>query len=195
MNSKPISVSLFTLLFAMHLSAQNSVHFKEPDKRNIIKINLLSPFVGTLSLQYESILTNSSSFQLGAYYFSGEIFGSQYPARGVCITSEYRFYLNDDAPLGVYIQPYVRISRYWETNTPSSNPSRVYLSHDFYGIAGGLVLGRQWILAKVICFDIYAGPLFTKVFFDNFTHYPGDLPPMLDGYWLRSGFTVGYYFY
>src|SRR5688572_4547457 len=194
MINKHLSVCIINLLFAMHLHAQGSLQLKEPDKRNIIKINLLSPFVGTLSMQYESILNNSSSVQLGVYYFSGELFGTQYPARGVCITPEYRFYLNDDAPEGFYVQPYFRLSRYWETNTPPFAHSRGYLSSNFYGTAAGIVFGKQWIIAKVICIDIYAGPLFTKLFFDNFTHYPGDLPPMLDGYWFRTGFTVGYYF-
>lgn len=162
--------------------------FKEVEKKNIIKINLLSPFLGTLSLQHERIINSESSFQTGLYYFSGLIYNQQIPVRGISITTEYRYYLVDDAPRGIYLQPFFRIARFWSNDPSISNAN-------FYGTVVGMVLGKQWIFFDKFSLDMYAGPIFTKIFFDKNTNINRrDLRPLLDGYWLRTGLTVGYYF-
>jgi len=180
------------LICLSNVSAQvnnHNYHISEIDKKNIIKVNMLSPFMGTLSFQHEKILNSESSIQNGLYYFSGTIFNQQVPARGVCFTTEYRYYLTGEAPQGLYLQPFFRIARFWNNDLTFSNSNS-----DFYGTAFGLVFGKQFLFYDKFVLDIYGGPLFTKLFFDNKKVNTKDLPPMFNGYWIRAGLSIGYYF-
>ena len=169
---------------------QNRFGIKEIEKKHILKINLLSPFLGTISLQHEKIINNESSFQSGIYYFSGLVLNTQNPVKAICLTTEYRYYLVDEAPNGAYIQPFFRVGRYWEDNNFSGK-----LGSNLYGVAVGILIGHQWIIVNKFAVDLYAGPIFTKPFLDNSAQVNiRDLPVMVNGYWLRAGFTVGYYF-
>lgn len=192
MKLRLLNIILFlNIIYLQNASGQiksERIRIEEIDRKNIIKINLLSPFMGTISLQHERILTKETSIQNGLYYFSGLVFNQQFSINGICYTSEYRYYLKDEAPKGIYLQPYFRVARFW-----NSDNRFVSKSSNFYGGAIGLVIGKQWIFYDKFCLDIYAGPLYTKIFFDDKKLNTRNLPPMFDGYWLRAGLTVGYY--
>jgi hypothetical protein len=187
MNLKSFLLLLCFILIFFASHAQNK--YKEIDRKNILKINLLSPFLGTLSIQNERIINSESSIQLGFYYFSGVIFGHSIPVGAVCFTSEYRFYLVEEAPRGLYIQPYMRFGRYWEDKNYSNK-----VGSGFNAIAAGIVFGKQWIWADKFTFDMYVGPLYTFSFFDDPSFSTKDLYGPFKGYWFRSGITFGYYF-
>jgi hypothetical protein len=128
-------IVIIFLIHSSDASAQvygSRFELKDIDKKNILKINMLSPFMGTLSIQHEKIINSESSIQNGLYYFSGYILNQQLPARGICITTEYRYYLLDEAPKGIYIQPFFRIARFWNNDSSFSNSSG-----GFYGTAIG----------------------------------------------------------
>lgn len=178
-----------------HAQTYQRKPLKEIEKRNIVKLNLISPFVGTLSIQNERVLDEESSIQLGLYYFSGSLFGTQYPEQGFCFTPEYRMYLSDEAPRGFYIQPYLRFARFWQEQASSfASRNNTTGNANFYGVAGGIVMGRQWVIADRVTFDMYIGPLYTKTFFDDPSIRSRDLPPMFNGYWFRGGITFGFMF-
>ncbi|MEI6508260.1 MAG: DUF3575 domain-containing protein [Bacteroidota bacterium] len=182
-------ITFLGLLFFESSAQKRRPAIKELDKKNILKVNLLSPFLGTLSVQYEKRIDNESSFQYGFYYFSGNVFGRYVGGEGVCFTPEYRYYLTESSPEGAYIQPYVRLGKFWQT-TRTTGVS----ADNFYATAAGIVLGKQWIFRNKISFDMYAGPLYTKSFFSNPANNIQGYNPLLNGYWLRAGCTVGVYF-
>ena len=186
-------LTLLNLLFALicitnTLAQSHDRRYEDIDKKNIIKINLLSPFLGTLSLQYEKIINDESSMQYGFYYFSGTLFAQSFPVLGFCFTPEYRFYLSESTPHGIYIQPYLRFARFWLTGKYANVSDNA-----FTGIAGGMVFGKQWLFKNKISMDLYAGPLYTKIFFVDNSSTRG-LPNVANGYWIRTGLTLGYYF-
>jgi hypothetical protein len=180
-----VLINILSVKFA--LAQEKIIHLSEIEKKNIIKINLLSPFLGTLSLQLERIINNESSVQIGFYYFSGTIINNSFPVGAICFTPEYRLYLDDEAPRGFYLQPYMRLGRFWDDQN-------IKVKSTFTAAAVGLLFGKQWLFYDKFTLDIYAGPLYTKPFLDNSSYNIKDLPQLVNGYWLRAGFTAGYYF-
>lgn len=172
-----------------HLLAQGSFSKTATQKKNLIKLNILSPFMGTVSLQYESIINEESSFQLGVYYFSGLVFTNDVYQRGICITPEYRLYLNTTAPEGIYLQPYFRVGRFWGEGPQRKNPD-----YTFSGVAGGIVFGKQWIYKNKISADAYIGPVYSHLFFDSGAADKKSFYPLGNGYWLRAGCSIGFLF-
>jgi len=82
------------LLLTTHIFAQKS------PKKNVIKINVFSPFATTASLFYERALTTKISAQLGLSLTGASAAGVKYS--GIGITPEVRFYLSKkEAPTGL----------------------------------------------------------------------------------------------
>lgn len=100
----------------------------------ILKINLLSPVVNTLTVAYENVLTPEKSFQLTLSIVTEGWF---------VVTPEFRYYLSETAaPEGVYVAPYLR-----------------YYQVDKEGIlGGGLIIGKQGLYKKKITVDGFIGP-------------------------------------
>jgi hypothetical protein len=185
-----LGAMLYLVLTGSTLHAQSGAGKKAPEpKKNIAKINLLSPFLGSLSVQLETLLDEESSFQLGFYYFSGLVFGQESYMNGICITPEYRLYMSTNAPAGVYVQPFVRLGKFWNTQTRVSRPDV-----DFTAVAAGIVVGKQWIFRDKITFDVYGGPYYSKLFFDSDKADKKFWMPIGNAYWIRSGLTIGFLF-
>jgi len=155
------------------------------EKNSAIKINILSPFVGALSVQYESRINNDRSYQIGLNYFSGEILKTYIGIKGFVFTPEYRFYFRDFKNMrGFYVQPFLRYGEFWDNK---SNTIKM--------MGTGYVLGLQNVFFKKIVIDLYLGPLYTK-FFDNnnLINSRGQNIQDPEGLWIRGGITVGYLF-
>lgn len=137
-----------TFLFAVVLSAievfaqdPDSKAFQQLNKKereNALKINLLSPFYGTVNLAWQHKISNDASFQLTATYMDFDSYGSlednapsssqntygltnirsnyttveSQVTRGTTITPEYRFVLNGRGFSGIYIAPFARYMYY-----------------------------------------------------------------------------------
>lgn len=120
---------------------------------NVIKINIFSPIVRTLNMQYERKITSNGSFQLGFYYTGYSVENTKFSGLG--ITPEYRFYLsNMDAPQGVYVAPFLR----YQSFTLSKGNDKGTLTT----MGGGLILGKQWIFKEKIALDIFLGPSYSS---------------------------------
>ncbi len=90
------------ILFIVFVFVQNDVK-----AQSTVKINILSPIVKTINLQYEKVVNESSSVQLGFFYTGYSSSGTSFSGFG--ITPEYRFYLSEtEAPAGVYVAPFLR---------------------------------------------------------------------------------------
>lgn len=108
-----------------------------PDFRRakILKLNILSPVVETITLAYENVLTPEKSLQVTFSLITAE--------GGFAITPEFRYYISETlAPQGVYLAPFLRY----------------YQLGDGGILGGGLVLGKQAIFKNKITIDGFFGP-------------------------------------
>jgi hypothetical protein len=185
---KQYFIWVFFSVFSQLVSAQVGPHQNnEEDHTSIIKFNLLSPIAGTVTLSYEKSLNNDASFVTTASYFTGQFGNTSIPVRGFSATLEYRFYLGETPIRGYYLQPYGRYQYLKDIQT----------KEDELSVPGiGLLMGYQWVFLKRIAFDMNMGPSYN---FSNLTS-PGntynatDFKPILSGYWIRGGVSVGLLF-
>lgn len=101
------------------------------ERTDAIKLNLLSPFYGTVNLAWQHRLSNDASFQLTMTYTDFDSYGStdntntgtstsnsfydwseNQLTKGVTIVPEYRFVLNGRGLSGIYIAPFARFMYY-----------------------------------------------------------------------------------
>lgn len=153
MNFRLKSLIIFALLaFNTSVFAQSNT-----EKKNIIKINLLSPIVRTASLFYERVVSPNSSVMLGFYYTGFKSGDTQLSGFG--LTPAYRFYLSNkyQAPAGFYVSPYLRYQYFSLTETYSNFPGTTTNTGTFRAFGGGLELGYQWIFRDIITLNIFGG--------------------------------------
>jgi len=168
-------------------------------KRNLLKINPLSPFTNTINIQYETAINKESSFGLGFFYRNDKT--TKENIRGVGITPEYRLYFSEDmeAPTGFYLAPFVRIQSLKSTITPKLSDNKTY-DATFFGIRPGLLVGYQWIFSDKVSFDAFVGTTYSfhsiNIDSDDYTeedfsftdHYSIDSK---SNYGVRAGLTIG----
>ncbi|PBQ30790.1 hypothetical protein CNR22_03030 [Sphingobacteriaceae bacterium] len=153
----------------------------EGDPHFAIKLNLTPLVFRSLSLQAEYAFHRKMSIALGASILpkrtlSEDLYNAiddnPYSSNfstpvyeGKNITPEFRFYPfgreGHSAPNGFYIAAYYRYAHYTAHQTVSyqdvSSPGQpVYTAratHDYSGGTGGLMIGKQWIIAKHFSID------------------------------------------
>jgi hypothetical protein len=147
-------IILTFLTFSTSVFAQSNT-----EKKNIIKINLLSPIVRTASLFYERTLSANSSVMLGFYYTGFKAGDTQLSGFG--LTPAYRFYLSSkyQAPAGFYVSPYLRYQQFLLTETlyNYNNNSNYQTKDTFRSIGAGIELGYQWIFRDIVTLNIFGG--------------------------------------
>jgi len=139
------------IVFFAILSLSNH-SFAQSEKKNIFKVNLLSPLIRTGSFFYERVITPKSSAQLGFYYTGWSLDGTK--LRGIGITPEYRFYVSQSkqAPQGFFVAPFLRYQNL-ELSTDATSAKGTLST-----FGGGLAIGGQWIFSNIISLDIFGGP-------------------------------------
>lgn len=166
-------------LFSAHLSHAQLVN------KTVVKFNLTGVAFKSFAVQYERILTPHSSITVTASTSQDaplpfkdalmDQFGDNEDARRAIGTTrftkyngtiEYRLYLAGHAPTGWYIAPFARyihmdISQDY-TYTPSDGIlHRAHLNAKFGAVAGGVMLGHQWMLGKRVALDLWLlGPFY-----------------------------------
>ena len=133
-------------------------------KKNIIKLNMISPVLGAFHLSYEAVLKEKVTLQLGLMYFTDiNLFGSSNSSdpdiSGFAITPEIRFYPKGNAPVGFFLAASPRYQYY------QSNSSSLFFYKDkstASSIGLGLVVGNQWVFSEVISLEIFGGPSVNK---------------------------------
>ncbi len=177
------SLLLFTqVLFSGQSQAQT-------EKKNLIKINLLSPIVRTASLFYERAVSESISTQLGFFYTAASISNTEF--RGFGLTPEVRIYLSDKgAPQGFFVAPFVRYQNYELTYDGEEvlEDSEATVQ----GIGGGLLIGGQWVFKDIISLDVWGGPSYSSLSFEVTSGEEDDFDvDSIDGFGVRFGLTLG----
>ncbi|MFL5729097.1 MAG: DUF3575 domain-containing protein [Cytophagaceae bacterium] len=140
-------------------------------QKNVVKANLFGMFAGSYTLAYERVLNDKMSVQLSAgyrsYKYADITIGSineKDSYSGPTVVGEFRYYVTNgskDVPRGFYVAPFARYAKYTEkwaytdASSPSSNYSQKWSTTS---IAGGVMLGYQWLIADVVSIDLFAGP-------------------------------------
>lgn len=156
------------------------------EKSNNLKINILSPIVSTLNLQYEHTIKKDQSFQLGLFYTGYSI--SSTKLTGIGITPEVRFYLSDEAaPQGVYIAPFLRYQNYSLSDDVNNKGT-------LRTFGGGLILGRQWVFKDKISLDLFIGPSYNSGSVSVTSGSNNFNVGSINGFGLRTGVCIGVLF-
>jgi Protein of unknown function (DUF3575) len=150
------------------------------NKMNIVKVNLMALGLKNYSFQYERILTKKISIALGVRTMpSGslpfqDLFADQLAeddpdlaadvralkVGNFAITPEIRFYLNRKGyGRGFYLAPYYRFAKFNSDELPitytgdGGTDKTIKLKGDVTTHSGGLMIGAQWYLGKVVTLD------------------------------------------
>lgn len=152
----------------------------DKNKMNIVKVNLMALAFKNYSFQYERVLTKKISVAVGIRSMpSGNLpFVDNYAddiANGdadleanirslkvgnFAITPEVRFYLNQKGyGRGFYIAPYYRYAKFNSDELPitfdgdANTTKTIKLKGDITTHSGGVMIGAQWHLGKVVTLD------------------------------------------
>lgn len=186
--------------FAASMISYGQIGKKIADKedtnyRNILKVGVLSPFWGAITIQYEIKHTPNVSSQLEFFYFYGFFFGEPTGYRGAGVTYNYRFYTKGDYADGFYVQPYGRIQKYDYVGTQNPTSPGVGGGYEHVSIFGlGMVFGYQKFFTKHFSYDLCAGPNYNFGYADGVRTSSFEFWPPMNGGWIRVGTSIGYAF-
>jgi hypothetical protein len=151
--------------------------------------------MGVVNVQFETKHTSNYSSQIELFYFSGQFFGITIPFNGFGLTYNLRYYLKGDYPKGLFIQPFGRFQQYNLLPNQSSISSASGLNNERIKIySSGMVIGYQFIFARRISFDFFAGPSYNITYANGIRTTAIDTGPFFNGGWMRIGSTLGFAF-
>lgn len=144
---------------------------------NLIKVDFLSPLTGSFKLSYERSVKPGQSFEVGVGWIGGGV--NLENQQGFMVSGGYKFMLSPAyytrgqryAHLlkGGYIKPEITYTNYsYRSNVtvcydPAENYYNSGTTHSYddsrndINMTVMLVLGKQWIVADRVAFDIYGG--------------------------------------
>ena len=158
-------------------------------QENVVKINIFSPIVKTVSVFYERQLTDNTSGQLGFFYTGYKVTDTKFTGFG--ITPEWRYYF-DETFRGFYLGPFARYQSFTLTN--SYEFSDVEDEATLSTIGAGVLIGRQWLFNDWFSLDTFIGPSFNsgkvKVKSEG-TEEDTFSTGAFDGFGVRVGVTLG----
>ncbi len=153
-----------------------------------IKINPLGLAFGQLGASYESVLSEKSSFQIGANFYNRSFVGVKTTGLGASL--QYRFYLsNDDAPKGLFVAPLVGANflKYGYTDVLGAGVGGEDFNYTLITI--GAMIGYQWLFSDdKFSFELGIGPAY-RIATGNF----GDgISNLGNGVWPTASLSLGY---
>lgn len=160
----------FTLgLFSIQGFAQTQKTAAPDTGKNLIKLNLASLALKTVSVQYERAIHKKISVGMGVRVMpKGSLpFSSSFDSiddqlgslelGNVAITPEIRFYMGKGVFKGFYVAPFIRYTNYNASinyEFESGNSTEIIpLSGKLNTFTGGVLLGAQWRIANKVYFD------------------------------------------
>lgn len=194
----PLLLSLLAMGFCIQVNGQSI--FKE--SKNVLKINVLSPFILSFAPAYERAITDNMSVQLGTFYTGASIFGIKY--RGFGITPELRYYFagQEKEVLNPYVGPYLRyrnlkISTDVEVTIDQGNGQEVEQTGEatLKTFSGGIVVGGHFNLSPTFTLDAFLAPGIKsgklELITEGTTDEDFDIPGIGSGMAFRTGLLVG----
>ena len=164
------------------------------DKKNVVKLSLISPFIKTLNLGYERVLNEKLALQFHAYYtgYKEKSGDPKTKMDGFGIIPEFRIYLSEKktAPGGFFVAPFVRYDQF---NVTESYEDATENKGSYSAFGGGLLIGHQAVFSNIVTLEAYIGP---QYLFGNTTYdTEGEIDtPRLSGVLPRGGVTIGILF-
>jgi len=173
---KRTSIILCLLIAACSLYAQSAEQEAGNTKKNMLKLNVAALLLKNYAVQYERVLGRSAGVALSFRTMPT----TSLPLKNIildlsdddedtkdvldklrlsnyAITPEFRWYVGSRGyGRGFYIAPYYRYSKFKSNNVIydfNNNTESIRLSGKFSSHSGGLMLGAQWFLGKLISLD------------------------------------------
>jgi hypothetical protein len=194
---------LYTVFFILSITAVNAQQRSEFPalKENALKINLLSPAYGNLSVTYQHLINPVKSINITVGYIDFDDYtrfdaGYKFRMQGFSIIPEYRTNFTGYGLNGTYAAPFLRYMNYQTTDTEIlSNGTKKEETGSIQSLGIGFVIGRQHIIKNRVLFDYFIGPAY-QVIIDNVGRGSSDYLPSisdryLSGYSVRAGITIG----
>ena len=124
-----------------------------------IKVNPFTLAFGQLGAQYEGVINEKSSFQVGAFFVSRSSTLLGYKKTGFGANIQYRFYLSsDDAPRGLFVAPAVG-ARFMSYNYTSDLLKDAGFKYNVITLGG--LIGYQWLFSDdKFSFELGVGPAY-----------------------------------
>jgi hypothetical protein len=99
-------LNILKFLFAVIVLMPLTYNASSAQNRNVVKLDLISPFTGGIQLSFERALNERRSFQITSSFVSKGAAGYN-TTRAFAIQPEYRFYVSNwvEAPTGVFVGP------------------------------------------------------------------------------------------
>jgi hypothetical protein len=194
-------------------------------QKNVVKLNLFGLFASSYTLAYERVLNDKMAVQLSvgyrSYNFAEVTIGTwntKDTYAGPTIVGEFRYYVTNaskDVPRGFYVAPFVRYSSYTEkvessdSSDPTNNSYNYTTKWTTSSIAGGAMLGYQWLVADRVSLDVFAGPQYksrkvgdvtttwadgTTTTYDGSNYVFANTKGLTSGAGVRVGFNIGFAF-
>lgn len=155
----------FAILIAFLMVA--NIANAQSERKNVIKVNYLSPIVSTASLFYERVVGKNTSVQLGLAYTGAKVGAgdAKTSINGFYITPEFRYYASKKgAPTGFFVAPYLRYQNLSLKVTTPADPffgtSATEDKATFSSFGGGIVLGGQWLFGDRVSLEVFGGPAY-----------------------------------
>jgi hypothetical protein len=186
-----LCMSIGTCMICYGQTGMRPLAKEETYYRSILKMGVLSPFVGVASIQYEIKHTPNTSSQLEFFYFTGVVFGEITEYQGAGVTYNFRYYTKGTFPEGFYVQPFGRIQKYDYVGTQNPTMSTNGQAYEKVNVFGaGIVFGYQQLFTKHFVFDLCVGPVYNVGYADG----ERAVGPPVNGGWFRLGTSIGYAF-
>lgn len=175
-------------MFASQASAQ--------DYNGAIKTNLFGLFVGQYQLAYEHALNEQVSVQLSGGLVSRSWTLGDYSQQdgGFLVIPEARYYF-DSGMKGLYTGAFARYRSGSSELTDTSGETEYKVNRN--SIGGGLLIGYQFIVSDRLAIDLFAGPQYKSVSFEEDEEYADEsyqLEGESDGFGGRFGLNIGFVF-
>jgi len=153
MKRKLILITMLISFFAVQ--AQNETDFNLNEKKNEIKLNVISPLLGGLEVSYERILNKKSGLGISALYiFSDE----NNEDTNYMISTNYRRYFGKNYASGFFAEGFGMFSSIdGKQLTDIDGNLTSNEGDDVYDLSIGLGLGSKWVTKSGFVFEINAG--------------------------------------
>jgi hypothetical protein len=153
-----ILIALGSIVYAQPNNTKTMSDVQRKEYINAFKLNLLSPFYGTVNLSWQHVVSNEGSFQITATYMDFDSYGSNnntdgidgnyssytsnsstrtetdvnhQVTRGITLVPEFRYLLNGRNLSGSYIAPFLRYMYYEYSRDLTTRSSTTFYSGQF----------------------------------------------------------------
>ena len=199
---KKIYILCFILLFFGEISAQNinkdsTQQQTNQPKRSIVKTNIISFFIGGFHVAYERKLAKHVGGQIMLTYFN-HYTNWRDDIYGFAVTPEIKFYLEKEAPNGIYLSfspryKHLILKEEVSNNNPNIVGTITTQTSNLDMVGSGLLFGVQRVMKNNLAVDFFLGTSYNiNVGAKNIAYSnTGELRSLLG---FRIGFHLGYAF-